>query len=45
MDVPVPQLDEKLLDEYALVFARLALDRLMAEAEIKCEAEDECAAE
>jgi hypothetical protein len=30
MDDPAPQLDEELLDRYALIFARMALDRLMA---------------
>jgi hypothetical protein len=31
MDSSAPQFDEELLDRYALIFARMALDKLMAE--------------
>jgi hypothetical protein len=50
MDSPAPQLDldEELLDRYALIFARMALDRLMAEQQRGADraenhAEEECA--
>ena len=48
MDSPAPQLDEELLDRYALIFARMALDKLMAEQQQQRDggehAEEKCAA-